>query len=96
MPGTPGQSKQATFLLPARTRLAAAALPASLARALGRADALPRGDPGEHAQLLRHFELLPHGWPVAVGPKRPTSSAEKDRMLHGYTPAAPASCRTRR
>ena len=66
MPGTPGQSKQATFLLPARTRLAAAALPASLARALGRADALPRGDPGEQAQLLRHFELLPHGWPVAA------------------------------
>ena len=35
-----------------------------LARALGRADALPEGLPGEQAQLLRHFDLLPRGLPV--------------------------------
>jgi hypothetical protein len=33
---------------------------------LGRADRLPQGDAGERAQLLRHFDLLPRGWPVAA------------------------------
>ena len=66
MPAAPRQSKQATLLLPARARLAGAAVPAPVARALGRADALPAGEPGERAQLLRHFELLPRGWPVAA------------------------------
>src|SRR5690606_25852361 len=41
-------------------------LPQALARALGRADALPAGEAGERAQLQRHFELLPRGWPVAA------------------------------
>lgn len=56
----------ATLLLPERGRLASEPLPAPLARALGRADRLPDGEPGERAQLLRHFELLPRGWPVAA------------------------------
>ncbi|HVI26624.1 MAG TPA: phosphoglycerate mutase [Xanthomonadaceae bacterium] len=56
----------ATLLLPARARLAGAPLPERLARALGRADRLADGDPGERAQLLRHFELLPRSWPVAA------------------------------
>ena len=56
----------ATFLLPARTRLAGRPLPAATAQALGRADRLAPGEPGEQAQLLRHFDLLPRGWPVAA------------------------------
>lgn len=66
MPAAPSQSKQATLLLPARARLAGGSLPEPVARALGRADVLPSGEPGERAQLLRHFELLPRGWPVAA------------------------------
>jgi hypothetical protein len=56
----------ATLLLPVRARFAGQALPASAARVLGRADRLPRGEAGERAQLLRHFDLLPRGWPVAA------------------------------
>lgn len=56
----------ATLLLPARSRLDGEPLPRSVARALGRADVLPAGEPGERAQLLRHFDLLPRGWPVAA------------------------------
>ena len=56
----------ATFLLPGRARLAGQPLPDPVARALGRADVLPPGEPGERAQLLRHFDLLPRGWPVAA------------------------------
>jgi hypothetical protein len=56
----------ATLLLPARARFAGQPLPDALARVLGRADRLPDGEPGERAQLLRHFELLPRGWPVAA------------------------------
>ena len=60
---TPAAS--ATFLLPARVRFGGQAMPPALAKALGRAD---RGDAeaGERAQLLRHFALLPRGWPVAA------------------------------
>lgn len=56
----------ATLLLPPRIRLAGQRLPDVVARALGRADRLSIGDAGERAQLLRHFELLPRGWPVAA------------------------------
>ena len=56
----------ATLLLPARARCGAAALPDALARVLGRADRSPPATPGERAQLLRHFDLLPRGWPVAA------------------------------
>ncbi|MCC8363302.1 phosphoglycerate mutase [Lysobacter sp. A6] len=55
----------ATFLLPARSRFGAQALPPLFAKALGRADRT-EGDAGERAQLLRHFDLLPRGWPVAA------------------------------
>lgn len=56
----------ATLLLPARERFAGLLLPEPLARALGRADLGGGAIPGERAQLLRHFELLPRGWPVAA------------------------------
>jgi hypothetical protein len=55
-----------TLLLPARARFAGQVLPASAAKRLGRADRLPDGQAGERAQLLRHFDLLPRGWPVAA------------------------------
>ncbi|MFS8063897.1 MAG: phosphoglycerate mutase [Luteimonas sp.] len=56
----------ATLLLPARTRFAGTHLPHAVARMLGRGDRKPAGEPGERAQLLRHFDLLPRGWPVAA------------------------------
>jgi hypothetical protein len=56
----------ATLLLPARTRFAGLCLPDTIARMLGRADRMPADEPGERAQLLRHFDMLPRGWPVAA------------------------------
>jgi hypothetical protein len=56
----------ATLLLPAGNRFTGVRLPDPVARALGRADRMPVGEAGEHPQLLRHFELLPRGWPVAA------------------------------
>jgi hypothetical protein len=54
------------LLLPERRRLAAAALDADLSRKFGRADRLPDTKPGETAQLQRHFQLVPNGWPMAA------------------------------
>jgi hypothetical protein len=54
-----------TLLLPAVGRLPGRLSPV-LARALGRADVVHADAPGERAQLLRHFDLLPRGWPVAA------------------------------
>lgn len=55
-----------TLLLPPRSRFAGHPLAPALARALGRADRLPDGQAGERAQLQRHCELLPRGWPAAA------------------------------
>lgn len=55
-----------TLLLPPRNRFDGQSLPAELARALGRADRLPAGQGGWRAQLQRHVEVLPRGWPVAA------------------------------
>lgn len=56
----------ATLLLPSRSRFAGQPMPEPVARVLGRADRDAGGEPGERAQLLRHFDLLPRGWPVAA------------------------------
>ncbi|MDI1253349.1 phosphoglycerate mutase [Thermomonas sp.] len=56
---------QLNLLLPAGARLAGITFPASLAKALGRADEVV-GQPGEQAQLSRHFQLLPDRWPHAA------------------------------
>ncbi|HET6603701.1 MAG TPA: phosphoglycerate mutase [Xanthomonadaceae bacterium] len=53
------------LLLPGRGRLAEGA-PPLLAQVLARADALESGGSGSVAQLLRHFELVPRGLPVAA------------------------------
>lgn len=54
-----------TLLLPAASRLAGS-LPPSVASALGRAEFVRDVLPGERAQILRHFDVLPRGWPVAA------------------------------
>jgi hypothetical protein len=53
------------LLLPSGERLSGLVLPDPLARALGRADEA-RGQPGEQAQLSRHFRLLPERWAQAA------------------------------
>jgi hypothetical protein len=52
------------LLLPERRRLQSAT--PALATMLGRGDRLAEGGEGERAQLLRHFQLLPAGWPMAA------------------------------
>jgi hypothetical protein len=54
-----------TFLLPPQAQLMGR-LPPPFAAMLGRSDVVPATDPGERAQLLRYFDLQPHGWPVAA------------------------------
>lgn len=51
-------------LLPERRRFPAT--PPALARLLGRGDRLAEAETGERAQLLRHFHLVPAGWPMAA------------------------------
>lgn len=77
------------LLLPARARLHGA-LPEAVARALGRADGLPPGTQGEQAQLLRHFELLPRGWPVAALTRQLDAG---DAALAAWVRADPAHVR---
>ena len=79
-----------TLLLPARRRLAGQPLPPALARALGRADALAPGEEGERAQLLRHFDLLPRGWPAAAITRALDAD---DAHLHAWLRADPAHVR---
>lgn len=55
----------ATLLLPASARCLDR-LPRPLATAVGRADRRDDGAAGRQAQLRRHFELTPGGWPVAA------------------------------
>jgi len=55
----------ATLLLPARVRFGGQSLTPEVAKPLGRADRMAHGA-GERAQLERHFDLLPRGWPVAA------------------------------
>jgi hypothetical protein len=54
------------ILLPETRRFAGQPLSDEFAKRLGRADRLAVVEPGERAQLLRYFELLPRGWPMAA------------------------------
>jgi hypothetical protein len=56
----------ATFLLPPSTRLGRQRLEDDLLAALGRADRTTHPDSHRRAQLLRHFDLSPPGWPMAA------------------------------
>src|SRR5918993_2371765 len=80
----------ATLLLPSRARFAGQTLPDGIARTLGRADRSQVGEPGERAQLLRHFDLLPRGWPVAAITR---SLDADDAMLHTWLRADPTHVR---
>lgn len=57
------------FLLPARARFGGQRLSLALAGALGRADRR-QADPGDRAQLRRHFSLIPDHWPLAALTRR--------------------------
>ena len=58
-------SASLTLLLPTTSRFAGIPLPPVLAKVLGCADRI-QTDAGESAQLARHFDLLPRGWPAAA------------------------------
>ena len=77
-----------TLLLPATAKFAGIALPAALAKALGRAD---RGthDAGGRAQLSRHFRLLPNRWADAAL-ARAADTDEGDARVNAWLRADPA------
>lgn len=77
----------ATLLLPARSRFPAAALPDEVARALGRAQHHVR-DPGEAAQLQRHFTVAPAGAMPAAALTRQLDAG--DAQGHLWLRADPA------
>lgn len=54
------------LLLPERRRFGDARLAAPAANRLARADWLADGAAGELAQLQRHFDMQPRGWPMAA------------------------------
>lgn len=78
------------LLLPERRRFAGQAISGEVATLVGRADALPLQPAGERMQLLRHFDLLPRGWPMAAI----TRQAEKgDATGRGWLRADPVFIR---
>jgi hypothetical protein len=87
---TPAATPALTLLLLERRRYAGKALSPAVARALGRADVLPAGEAGERAQLQRHFDLLPRGWPMAAITR---SLDADDAHLHTWLRADPAHVR---
>ena len=79
-----------SLLLPERRRFAGQPLGPAFGKALARADALAEGEPGERAQLLRHFDLLPRGWPMAAITRQRDAG---DAVLHQWLRADPAHVR---
>lgn len=79
-----------TLLLPERRRFAGQPLGEGAAKALARGDRLPDGEAGERAQLLRHFDLLPRGWPMAAITRAVDAD---DAHLHTWLRADPAHVR---
>ena len=80
-----------TLLLPAGERFAGIAMPEQLAKALGRADQ-KCDQPGEQAQLARHFKLLPSPWPPAALTRLADSGME-DTRASAWLRADPAYIR---
>jgi hypothetical protein len=80
-----------TLLLPPTQRFVGVALPAALARVLGRADRMATGA-GEQAQLSRHFRLLPDRWSQAAL-TRVVDTDEADARLNAWLRADPAYIR---
>lgn len=77
-------------LLPERRRFAGQPVGAETGRLLARADRPGDGEPGERAQLLRHFDLLPRGWPMAAITRQRDAG---DAALHQWLRADPAHVR---
>lgn len=79
-----------TLLLPERRRFAGQALGEVNARRLARADRLDAGQAGEREQLLRHFQLLPRGWPMAAITRQFDAG---DAAVHAWLRADPVFIR---
>jgi len=62
----PKATTETVFLLPERRRFAGQLLSGDVAAHLGRADHLDAVPAGEREQLLRYFDVLPRGWPMAA------------------------------
>jgi len=88
--GTSNPLPALTLLLPERRRFAGQPMAIEVGRALARADRLDDGEPGERAQLLRHFDLLPRGWPMAAITREMDAG---DAVLHRWLRADPAHVR---
>ena len=80
-----------TLLLPDTAKFAGIALPATLAKALGKSDRATR-DAGRQAQLARQFQLLPNRWAEAAL-TRVADTDEADARLSGWLRADPAYIR---
>ena len=80
-----------TLLLPDTAKFAGIALPATLAKALGKSDRATR-DAGRQAQLARQFQLLPNRWAEAAL-TRVVDTDEADARLSGWLRADPAYIR---
>jgi hypothetical protein len=68
---------RAALLLPARVRFGGQRLSETVARAYARADRHD-SEPGERAQLRRHFTLLPDHWPLAALTRRVDAPGDAD------------------
>jgi len=79
-----------TRVWPERRRLAGKPLGEAMAGRLGRADRLEAGTAGEREQLLRHFQLLPRGWPMAAITRQQEAG---DATLHAWLRADPVFIR---
>ena len=79
-----------SVLLPERRRFAGQPVDAEAGRYLARADRPADAEPGETAQLLRHFDLLPRGWPMAAITRQRDAG---DAVLHQWLRADPAHVR---
>lgn len=79
-----------TVLLPERRRFAGQPVGVETGKWLARADRLADGEAGERAQLLRHFDLLPRGWPMAAITRQRDAG---DAALHQWLRADPAHVR---
>ena len=89
-PTAAAPSPALTVLLPERRRFAGQPVAAGMGRFLARADRPVDGEGGERAQLLRHFDLLPRGWPLAAITRQRDAG---DAALHQWLRADPAHVR---
>lgn len=79
-----------TLLLPAAERFASQPLDPALGLRLARADRPARAEAGYRAQLQRHFDILPRGWPLAALTRQLDAG---DAGQHAWLRADPAHLR---